>query len=166
MAEASPERVVFLEDLVDGSAFRLIAAGEVAGLEPQPGREAELEAALLGRHGVLECWRKQELPPEWHYGTHPRIAAIVCQVDEGWKVMSRPVFARWGSQVRPGSHGYRPELPSMRATFIANGPAFRTGSVIEPFDNVDVYSLMTHLLGIEAAPNDGSIDALRPALVE
>lgn len=166
MAAASNERVMYLEDLVDVEAIRVITAGEVVAVQPLAGREAEAEAALLGRHAALQCWRREDLPPEWHYGTHPRIPAIVCQADEGWKVFSRPSFSRWGGNVKPGSHGYAPHLPSMRATFIAQGPGFASGVLIEPFDNVDVYSLMTRLLGISPAANDGSLDALRPALVE
>ncbi len=166
MAAASNERVIYLEDLVDSNAIRVITAGEVVAIQPVAGHEAQVDAALLGRHGALQCWRREDLPPEWHYGTHSRIPAIVCQADEGWKVYSRPSFSRWGNTVKPGSHGYAPELPSMRATFIANGPAFRSGVQIQPFDNVDVYSLLARLLGLEPAANDGSIDALRPALVK
>lgn len=166
MAAASNERVMYLEDLVDGGAIRVIAAGEVVAIQPVAGHESAAEAALLGRHGALQCWRREQLPPAWHYGTHPRIPAIVCQADEGWKVFSRASFSRWGGQVKPGSHGYAPELPSMRAAFIAHGPAFRNEVQIEPFDNVDVYSLMTRLLGLSPAANDGSIEALLPALIE
>ena len=74
----------------------------------------------------------------------------------GWK-------GRAGTGTR-GSHGYDPALPSMRAVFIAHGPAFRAGTALPPFDNVDVYPLLTHLLGIPAAPNDGSLAPLLPAL--
>lgn len=165
MAAASPERVAYLEDYVDGGAIRVITAGEVIAIEPAAGREAEAYSALLGRHQAMQCWRREELPPNWRYGTHPRIPAIVCQADEGWKVFSRPSFSRWGGQVKPGSHGYAPELPSMRAAFVAQGPAFRSGVRIEAFDNVDVYPLMAHLLGISPAANDGNLDALLPALV-
>jgi predicted AlkP superfamily pyrophosphatase or phosphodiesterase len=63
-----------------------------------------------------------------------------------------------------GSHGYDPALPSMRASFIARGPAFRQGVEIPAFDNVDVYLLLARLLGITPAPNDGDITPLLPAL--
>jgi hypothetical protein len=48
--------------------------------------------------------------------------------------------------------------------FIASGPAFRQGAVIEPIDNVDVYPLLMRLLGLPAADNDGDPGALLPAL--
>jgi predicted AlkP superfamily pyrophosphatase or phosphodiesterase len=55
-----------------------------------------------------------------------------------------------------GGHGYDNELPSMRAIFIAHGSAFNKGVVIEPFENVQVYNVMTRILGLRPAPNDGN----------
>ena len=63
-----------------------------------------------------------------------------------------------------GSHGYDPTDPSMRALFIAQGPAFRQGVGIAPFDNVDVYPLLAKLVGIEPNASDGDIVSLLPAL--
>ena len=48
-----------------------------------------------------------------------------------------------------GNHGYSNQFPDMHPFFLAQGPAFKEGFVSEPFENVNVYSLMCHLLGIE-----------------
>jgi hypothetical protein len=45
----------------------------------------------------------------------------------------------------------------MGALFIASGPAFKSGLVVKPFANVDVYPLMAKVLGLKAEPNDGSL---------
>jgi hypothetical protein len=37
----------------------------------------------------------------------------------------------------------------MRATFIAWGPAFKKGITIEGFENVNVYPLVAHILGLQ-----------------
>ncbi len=47
---------------------------------------------------------------------------------------------------------------------MAHGPAFRVGAKLPPFPNVDVYPLMTHLLGLPAAANDGDYDAVKDML--
>ncbi len=88
---------------------------------------------------------------------------IVCQMDEGWDALPREYAARAASRTR-GSHGFDPALPSMRTIFIADGPSFADGAVLPPIDNVDVYPLLTRLLGVEPAPNDGNPEALLPAL--
>ncbi len=166
MAATSPQRSIIVEDLISPEDARVVTTGQVVGFAPQPGREAVAEQKLLGRHGHAECWRKREMPARWHYGTHPRIPAIVCQADEGWLLVKRATYEKgiakgWQGG---GSHGYDPALPSMRAIFIAHGPAFREGKTVPGFDNVDVYPLLARLMGIAPADNDGDAQTLLPIL--
>lgn len=163
MAEVAPGHAIATEDMAAPDVAELVMAGQVVGFRPLDGREAEAERALLGRHAHHECWRKRELPARWHYGTHPRIPAIVCQMDKGWDAIPRERLANRPATTR-GSHGYDPAEPEMRAIFIANGPSFVRGTTLPAFDNVDVYPLLAHLLGLPPLPNDGTIEPLRPAL--
>ena len=153
-----------VESLIDRDIATHVSVGEVVGFVPRPGREAEAEAQLLGRHDHYECWRKGELPPRWRYGTHPRVPPIVCQMDVGFTAMTPQKLAARRLGMTRGSHGYDPTDPSMRALFIAQGPAFRQGVEIAPFDNVDVYPLLAKLVGIEPNASDGDIVSLLPAL--
>jgi predicted AlkP superfamily pyrophosphatase or phosphodiesterase len=87
-------------------------------------------------------------------------------MDVGWEAVTpRKLAQRIPGSIR-GSHGYDPEDPSMRALFIAQGPAFRRGVALAPFDNVDVYPLLAKLIGIAPEPNDGDILPLLPALAD
>ncbi|MDQ3039000.1 MAG: alkaline phosphatase family protein, partial [Pseudomonadota bacterium] len=164
MAPVAPGNVVAVEDMVNPLDAEVITAGQSVGFQPRAGRETQAEAQLLGTHPHHSCWRKSEVPARWHYGRHPRVPAIVCQMQEGWDARTRADIARRSSKTTRGSHGYDPALPSMRALFLARGPAFRRGVRLEPFDNVDVYPLLTRLIGIPAAPNDGSPATWTPAL--
>ena len=69
-----------------------------------------------------------------------------------------------GAGATRGAHGFDPADPSMRALFIAHGPAFRNGVELAPFENVDVYPLLAKLLGLPARANDGTLDSVLPAL--
>lgn len=142
-------------------AIDIVTSGALASIKPRKGREADVDAALLGRHPHATCWRKQALPARWHYGSNPRIPPILCQADVGWLLLAR-------ASGRPfrggGAHGYAPEDPTMRATFIASGPAFAHGVTLPGFDNVDVYPLLMRLLGLAPLPNDGRLTPLLPAL--
>lgn len=158
MAAVPAGSVVALEEMASPENARAITGGQSVGFTPLPGRQAQAEAQLLGRHDHYECWRKGELPARWHYGSHPRIPAIVCQMDEGVDARSREHIARFAGRTGTrGSHGFDPALPSMRAIFIAHGPAFSQGVVIRAFDNVDVYPLLMQLVQVPAAPNAGDI---------
>ena len=153
--------VRYLDDLVPADAIDVIHYGPLAGLNPKPGHEQQVEAALLGRHDHYECWRKQDLPARWEYGQNPRVPAILCQADAGWRLFMHGTFA---SAERRGEHSYAPEVPDMRATFVATGPDFIDGTQLPAFDNVDVYPLLAHLLHIVPARNDGTLEPLLPAL--
>ena len=160
MAAVAPGHMVAVEDMVAPRDARLVSAGQSVGFAPLPGREVAAQAQLLGLHGHHECWRKDALPDRWHYGDHPRVPPIVCQMDEGWDARPRDRIATRPSTTTRGSHGFDPALPSMRAIFLARGPAFRKGARLPAFDNVDVYPLLMALVGLEPAPSDGDADAM------
>lgn len=164
MAEVTPERVVAVEDIGPPELVETVTAGQSLAFRPKPGREAEARARMLGRHAHHECWTRDSLPARWHYGRHPRVPEIVCQMDEGWDAYPRERLAQRPRNAIRGSHGYAPELPSMQALFVAYGPSFRRGVTLGSVDNVDVYPLLARLAGVKPAPNDGDPSALLPAL--
>lgn len=164
MAEVPPGHAISVEAMAPPELATATTDGQVIGFVPLPGQQAKAEAHLLGAHAHYDCWRKMQLPARWHYGTHPRIAPIVCQMHEGWDALFPDKLAKRPPKGMRGSHGFDPALPSMRAVFLAQGPDLAKGKTLPGFDNVDVYPLMTRLLGIPAAPNDGNPATLLPAL--
>ncbi len=164
MAEVAPGHAISVEDIAPPQIATAVIDGQVIGLEPLPGQRAAAEASVLGAHDHYDCWRKAELPARWQYGSHPRIPSIVCQMHAGWDALFPDKLAKRAHQGTRGSHGFDPALPSMRAVFLAQGPDLAQGRTLPGLDNVDVYALMTRLLGIAAAPNDGNPATLLPAL--
>ncbi|MGY1425474.1 alkaline phosphatase family protein [Lysobacter sp. A289] len=166
MAAVPPDQHVAIEDMVDPADATMVTAGQSVGFAPLPGRTAMAEAQLLGTHPHYQCWRKADLPARWHYGTHPRIPPIVCQMEEGWDALRTEWIASRKDAGTRGSHGFDPALPSMRAIFIARGPAFLEGAQVPAFDNIDVYPLLMELIDVAPAKNDADDDAmstLKPA---
>ncbi len=161
MAPVSASRVVRLDRMLPSGSYRVVSSGPFAGLEPTPGREAELEAALLQPHEHAECWRKAEIPARLAYGRNARVPSYFCLAEPGWTLSASEASAR---RTKGGAHGYDQQAPDMRATFIASGPAFKSGVVLPPFDNVDVYPLLMQLIGLTPLPSDGQLETLRPAL--
>ncbi len=164
MAAVSAKTTLYLDDLIDLKHATAAATGAEAGVNPAPGREAEVEAALLAKHDHFRCWRRADLPAALHYGRNPRVPALVCLAEPGWMLTTREVAGHY-PPLR-GDHGYDPTLPDMAAIFIAHGPAFRPGVVLPAFDNVDVYPLLARLMDLRAQPGDGTLDPLRPALAK
>ncbi len=162
MQAVPPENVDWLDPRIPHDAYDVVGT-MVIGVFPKPGREAEVDA-MVGRHAHHACHRKGEMPAHWRHGRHDRVPPIICAPDVGWYLFAREPQRRYPHT--RGEHGFDPLEPSMRAVFVANGPSFRQGATIPAFDNVDVYPLLAHLLDVEPADNDGTLepllDALRP----
>ena len=56
-----------------------------------------------------------------------------------------------------GAHGYDNAFFSMRTIFIAHGHQFARGRKVPSFENVQIYNMVTSILQIQGAPNNGSI---------
>lgn len=131
--------------------------GQVIGFIPVAGQSERVLGSLPKSSPQADCYSRDALPARWHYGQNPRIPPIVCQMKPGWDALYPATFARanqFPSGTR-GSHGFDPDLPAMRALFIARGPAFTPRTQMPTIDNVDVYPLMRRLLGLPPAPSDG-----------
>jgi predicted AlkP superfamily pyrophosphatase or phosphodiesterase len=153
MANVSPERVIRLDLTLPAGSFRTISTGAMAGIAAMPGQEAVLAIALLQPRPHMDCWRKAQIPVRLHYGNNLRVPAFVCLAESGWMIVDQAprTDARLG-----GMHGYDPAAPDMAATFVAAGPAFRTGEIVADFDNVDVYPLLMRLIGVTPLAFDGT----------
>jgi predicted AlkP superfamily pyrophosphatase or phosphodiesterase len=161
MTNVSPDRVIRLDLALPAGSFRAISTGAVAGLEPLPGQDPMLAAALKIPRDHLQCWPKAQIPARLHYGTNARVPSYICLADPGWMTLAVPPRpdAHLG-----GMHGYDPAAPDMAATFVAAGPAFRAGAVVPDFDNVDVYPMLMRLLGLKPLQSDGSDTLAQRAL--
>lgn len=52
----------------------------------------------------------------------------------------------------------------MHPYFIGYGPAFKTGYNVTQFWNLDLYPLMSYILNVKPAPNNGSFERVRKLL--
>ncbi|MGB4858352.1 MAG: ectonucleotide pyrophosphatase/phosphodiesterase [Dokdonella sp.] len=159
MAAVAPDHVIVLDDAVPADLIELQVAGVLTGVTPKPGWEAAVTQKLWASELPWQCWRKTDVPARLHYGSNPRIPALVCLANEGWTSATRDWLDK-GNHLKRGAHGYDPQLASMRALFLATGPAFAHKRVIAPFGNVDVYPMLARLLGLAPLPGDGAIDLL------
>jgi predicted AlkP superfamily pyrophosphatase or phosphodiesterase len=112
----------------------------------------------------MRCWDKRRIPARFDYGSNPRVPQLICLANVHWRIASRAKLAAKKDPPSLGNHGYDNAEPAMQAIFIAHGPAFRVGAKVPAFPNVDVYPLMTHLLGLPAAANDGDYDTVNGML--
>jgi len=142
---------------MDVSQVQVESTGPNGGVRPKPGVDADrLLAGIRAKAPPeLKVYRREEVPAALNYNQGDRIPPIVLIAADHWNIESR---AGWPNRVLTysrGTHGYDPATPNMGALFLANGPAFGHGVVLEAFDNIHLYNLLCTLLGITPAPNDG-----------
>jgi predicted AlkP superfamily pyrophosphatase or phosphodiesterase len=161
MATQDPNNTVILDELFDTNLTeKILWTGEIVSIHPKPSSEDAIYQALKAKlPAQAKVYRKADLPARFRYSNSPRIASLLVLPDEGWSLTTRKRFDEMKSKGRQnglrGGHGYDNELPSMRAIFIAHGAAFKKQAVIEPFENIQIYNVMTRILGLTAASNDG-----------
>lgn len=158
-ANISQDRYVFLTDVLDTTNVRTVDRGPVwmgwSLVDDNEGLVRELR-----RLPHVQAWLKDSIPARFHFRANRRITPVVALAETGWMInVGRPVRNR-----NKGTHGFDNADPLMRAIFIARGPAFKSGITIPAFPNVDVYDLIAKILGLQPAPNDGSLAMLQRAL--
>nr|XP_002121836.1 ectonucleotide pyrophosphatase/phosphodiesterase family member 7-like [Ciona intestinalis] len=137
------------------------AYSAIALVEPKPGYEEYVRDELQKGNPHMQVFLKQDLPERLHYTHNDRIPSIVIKVDPGYAAYQ--IFP--GIHVNAGEHGYDNNLESMRASYYSIGPSFKKNYSFSGFETVNMYPLMCHLLGLEPAPNNGSLSVLMETLV-
>jgi predicted AlkP superfamily pyrophosphatase or phosphodiesterase len=164
MAKVDTTRPVPLPDVIDTTKFIVSADGTEVHLYARDAADiAPAYAALKTEARDFYVYLPAETPAHWHYtdkdDRYHRIGDILL-------VAHYPlVFRERGMRTLLGEHGYDNAIPDMGATFYAWGPAFRSGLAIAPFENVNVYPLIAHILGLKITdPIDGNLKVLDNAL--
>jgi predicted AlkP superfamily pyrophosphatase or phosphodiesterase len=171
MVRTESSQVVFLDDYFDPKqAETIVWFGGPVNIFAKPGMEQTIYSTLKSKSPPhVTVYRKKDVPAHFHYSKSRRIGDIVVMADEGWLIINRenyrpPAPSANGGVTYRGAHGFDNRLESMRAIFIARGPAFKQALVVEPFESVDVYNIMAKVLGLKPASNDGSQVTVRAVL--
>ncbi|KAK9365119.1 alkaline-phosphatase-like protein [Lipomyces kononenkoae] len=185
MASTSNDRLIFLDDLIAPATIEHRDGWPLVGMRPYEyntseqifteitSARSEINAQGGDESKSLEHWQvyqKDDMPEEWHFGGpsggqyQNRIAPVWIVPEAGWAVTTRQEFEDAHHDFHPkGLHGFNNTDNLMRALFLATGPNFPSGSMIEPFYNIELYDVICRSLNITGAPNNGTLNGqLRP----
>ena len=150
MATYTPEKYVNLNDYLPRDSFDYIFDGVPTLLYPKNGY-TETAYNILKKVPNVTVWKKEEIPAEYVYGNNPRIGDLVVLPNIGTYLHFRDK-----SYPYPGAtHGYDNFSPEMEAIFYAAGPSFKENVELPVMANVNLYLIISRLLNLEPAPNDG-----------
>ena len=168
MTATSPERVILLSQYLKPewvAQTELSTPTTIDGVKlTRNGVTIDYADTILAAlQGVphIRAFRRQEVPAYLQFGTNSNICDVVVIPDLGWSIGQDKYYDT------PGAHGYDPYENDMQVPFRAIGPDFRQHYVKESlFQNIAIYPLICHLLGLEPAAVDGRLedvqDMLRP----
>lgn len=160
MADISRDRIINLSEELNRDWFSVIAGGNpVLSLQPKP--EFYRQALVkLRKIQHLKVWERSEIPQRYVYGNNRRVNDILIEADLGWSVGWTGNKEKYSG----GTHGYDNMVPDMQGIFFAKGPAFKRGYIQPSFINIDVYPVIAHILGLQPAKIDGSIEEVKGML--
>lgn len=162
MTDISPLRYTNLLDYVDRDWFHHITGSNpLFSLQPKEEyREKALQALRSVEH--LKVWERNEIPERLHYGTNPRILDIIVEPELGYSVG----FTSNAERYSGGTHGYDNAETDMHGILYAMGPSFKKGYAHKAIENVNVYGIITHILGLTPAPYDGKWEDVKDLFKE
>lgn len=164
MAATSRDRMVFLDDYLDMQSVDVIYESPIFSVRGKTIPDSIVYKKLFNANPHMLIYTRASMPEKFHYSKSIRIGPVFGVMTEGWSVTTRKKFNESPNWDFGGTHGYDNSLQSMQGIFIAHGPKLEHDKVIEPMANIHIYNLMAYLLGLTPAPNDGSIDVIRPIL--
>jgi alkaline phosphatase D len=111
-------------------------------------------------------YRRKDVPASLHYNENPREGDPVVIATGPYAIRANaPLTTQSSHPPTTGMHGFDPHLlPQMKASFFAAGPGILPGKTVAPFDNVNIYPWVAHLLGLNPPKSDGSLNILSAAL--
>jgi predicted AlkP superfamily pyrophosphatase or phosphodiesterase len=111
-------------------------------------------------------YRRKDVPAGLNYNQNPREGDPVVIPTGPYAIRAHaPPADREDRPPTAGMHGFDPRVvPEMKASFFAAGPDIVAGKTVEPFENVNLYPWLAHMLGLNPPKTDGSLDVLAGTL--
>ena len=164
MSRVDFDQYIMLDDYLDLSRVLVSDWGPAAQIWATDTSAEEIFAALDGAHPHMRVWLRDDIPARYRFGTHHRVPDVLAEADLEWMISNRPFMAGRSRFQLLGMHGWDPALAEMHGMFVAHGPAFSAGSRSPAVRAIDLHELMSHLLGIQPASNEGSLASFQPFL--
>lgn len=161
MTDVSRERIIVLDDLVNTDELEIIEYSPTMMMNvKEEDKLEEIYTTLKENEEHYRVYEKNEIPERFHLKNHRRTPDLLMIADLGYTINTRDYFEERPDYPSGATHGYDNQEKEMHAIFMAHGPDFKNGYRMNAFQNIHLYELMTNLLHINPAPNDGSLDSI------
>ena len=130
------------------------------------GNRARVYDQLKKATSQFVVYRLKNVPANLNYNQNPREGDPVILATGPYAIRAHaPAAGKPDLPPTAGMHGFDPgKVPQMKASFFAAGPDIVKGKTVAPFENVNLYPWLAHLLGLTPPKNDGSLNVLAGTL--
>ncbi|GAB5410113.1 MAG: ectonucleotide pyrophosphatase/phosphodiesterase [Balneolaceae bacterium] len=164
MVNVSDDRLVVLDEFINTKYIEIIEGSPSLMMNVEEGKLDELYSTLKENETYFKVYKKQDIPERYHLKNSPRTPELLLIADLGYTINTKEFIEGRNNYPSGGAHGFDNLEKEMWGLFVASGPSFKKGFKIKPIENIHLYELMTHLLDIEPAETDGSIDSVKTML--
>jgi predicted AlkP superfamily pyrophosphatase or phosphodiesterase len=165
MTTVDVDNTIGLPAAVDKNYFNVPWSDALLHLYAKDSSKIESTYQALKKETNFTTYKLDETPAHWHYKKaddwHNRLGDLILVPNT-----IHQVFNLGTRKPTPGKHGFDNKEVDMRASFMAWGPAFKKGLLIDGFENVHVYPLVAKILGLQVDEQkiDGRLKILEPIL--
>jgi alkaline phosphatase D len=127
---------------------------------------AKLYNELKKASSQFVVYRRKNVPAGLDDNQNPRVGDPVIVATGPYAIRAHaPTADKPDQPPIPGMHGLDPHrFPQMKASFFAEGPDIVSGKTVAPFENVNLYPWLAHMLGLTPPKSDGSLNVLAGTL--
>lgn len=163
MTAVDREHPIATPQSIDTAKYIIASSGTLMDIHAKNKADImPLYQQLKSNEKDFKVYLKSNMPSYLHYSTADD------RMNHIGDILLIPTWPKVFSNRKPGigHHGFDPiVVKDMHASFLAWGPAFKTQLKIPSFENVNVYPLISNILGLPYKEQiDGKIDVLKSIL--
>lgn len=153
-----------LPKAVDTNYFKVPWGDAQLHLYAKDPSKIESTYAALKKDTSITVYKLDETPNQWHYKKsddwNNRLGDLLL-IPHLPKIFNLSPY-----KTTKGKHGFDNHMVDMRASFMAWGPAFKKGMTIDGFENIHIYPIIAHILGLDYDEKniDGKLKVLKKTL--
>ncbi|CAF1248471.1 unnamed protein product [Adineta ricciae] len=155
------DKPMYLEQYVDMTKCKAFGTETTLNIFVNNPNDIDAIYRSLNKIPNSNTYKKDQLPDQYHYKTHPHIGDLIIIMNPGYE-LHRSSFHD-GNTVDPsrmhGNSGYDNQLESMKTIFYATGPELKENLTLSNSDSlhsVDLFLLMCLILNIGRCPPSNS----------
>ncbi|MDZ7691488.1 MAG: alkaline phosphatase family protein [Balneolaceae bacterium] len=161
MVDLAANKTILLDSIINMEDIERYIQDPMTMIQPRPGRVEKVYQQLKEAENHYTVYKKEDLPKRYHLKESRRVMDIIMMAEMPYTILTSDDEENFVENLPQGTHGYDNQEKKMHAFFAARGPDFKTGDTVSSFKNIHVYALMAHLLNLEPAPHDGTLDSVK-----